>query len=59
MDNDERLVLSPGDLFERDGVTYRYLGNGLAEPVETIGKAFDLMDARPLGGNNAAFTRTL
>jgi hypothetical protein len=49
MDNDDRLVLSPGDLFSRDGVTYRYLGNGMAEPVETMTKRFDMVDARPFG----------
>jgi hypothetical protein len=49
MDQDNRLVLSPGDLFVRDGIVYRYLGNGIAEPVETLTKRFDMEDARPLG----------
>jgi hypothetical protein len=59
MDNDNRLVLTPGDLFVRDGITYRYLGNGLAEPLETMTKRFDMTDARPLGGSHAAIAEPL
>jgi len=55
MDSDERLVLTPGDIFVRDGIAYRYLGNGLAEPVETMTKRFDMTDALPIGGDHAAF----
>lgn len=56
---DNRLVMSPGDLFVRDGVTYRYLGNGVAEPVESMEKRFDMADARPMGGMNATLSDQL